>query len=409
MRRLLLGLIGPSPEGAALEGLSDRDWQLVDRMAAQHRLQPLLHARIERGNLSLAPPAPVREGWRTAYRESALRALALRKEALDIHARLAAAGIAAVALKGAYAAWHLYPAPAERPMRDLDFLLPSGRALEAFELLCAQGFRQEELAARPAAQVVATDKHLPPLLSPHGTRVELHMRLWERPESLGRVMPPDESAAMLARAAPVCDDDPLVYLAPEDMLVHFVIHGACSNRLDAGPLVLVDLDHLLAGQAIDWPAFWDRAGRGGYARGAALLLHLADRWRRPGLLRLSQCPVAVDEALLDAAPDLLLQDPAQRKQIGLLSELAGRRAGEAATGPFATLAGRLRGRDRGRYGEVADAAGPAREEGLLQWLIRRLGEGAGGLMRRDVRIAARESARLGQWLEGDDPDHDRPS
>lgn len=87
LRRLLLALIGPTFEGAALERLSEADWQRLDRMAAQHRLQPLLHARIERGRLSVAPPSIVREGWRTAHRENALRALALRKEALDIHAR----------------------------------------------------------------------------------------------------------------------------------------------------------------------------------------------------------------------------------------------------------------------------------------------------------------------------------
>ena len=41
--------------------------------------------------------------------------------------------------------------------------------------------------------MVDTDKHLPPLLTPDGARVELHMRLWETADTMGWWMPAPEA------------------------------------------------------------------------------------------------------------------------------------------------------------------------------------------------------------------------
>ena len=47
LRRLMLALIAPGdgPPAAALAGLSATDWQALDDMAWQHRLQPLHRKR----------------------------------------------------------------------------------------------------------------------------------------------------------------------------------------------------------------------------------------------------------------------------------------------------------------------------------------------------------------------------
>ncbi|MHA6332165.1 nucleotidyltransferase domain-containing protein [Qipengyuania sp. CAU 1752] len=402
LRRLLLGLLGPQ-DAERPSQLSHSDWKLVDAMAAQHRLQPHLHGRLGRGEIGIEVPTRIAGGWRDAHRDSALRALAMRRTLFEISALLEAHGVAAVALKGAWCAWHLYPAAAERPMRDLDLLVASGQALQAFELLRENGFHQEEPGPRSPEQSLQHDKHLPPLLSPGDVRVELHMRLWERHEAVGWAMPADESAVMFASARPYGSEDPVHYLAAEDMLVHFVIHGAYSNRLDGGPLVLADIDYLAQQGGIDWDSFWTRAERGNFTRGAALLFHLVERWRSPGVLALSRCPVEVDSDLLERAPDLLLQDLRQRKGIHLAAGIAGGVHRQGWTSAIQNVTRRLRGGDRPTHApDEHDESGAGRGEGFARWLVRRLLETVLGFARTDVRQAASSSARLGTWLEGEE-------
>lgn len=394
-RRILLGLIGPDPSTVTARLPGDSDWPHIAAMAAQHRLEPWLHARLADTAAPLAIPAYVRQRWRASYRASAMRALALRKSLLDTVALLAAEGIAAAALKGAWAAWHAYGAPAQRPMRDIDLLLCEDRALQAFALLIAHGYRQEEPSARTPGQSLHRDKHLPPLLAPDGTRVELHMRLWERSDAIGWPMPPDESAAMLARAAP-CGTDPVPYLCAEDRMVHTVIHGAYSNRLNGGPLVLLDIAAMAQREEIDWPQFWQRAEHGKWERGAALLVHLADAYCCPGLSKTTGCPIAIAPQVRAGAPDLLLQDLDARKTLGLVSAVAGtmHQAGLAAAAAAALE--RLRGHGRGLY-TAGGQGGPG--ESFARWSARRLRETARALSDSDLRQAMRGTSRLGQWLD----------
>ncbi|ABC64527.1 nucleotidyltransferase domain-containing protein [Erythrobacter litoralis] len=396
LRRFLLGLIGPRADAGLAERLTEADWQRIDIIAAQHRLSPHLHGRLERGELDCAVPPDTRAGWQKAHRANALAVLSQRRALLEVDALLRKRGITPVALKGAWCAWHAYPAASERPMRDIDLLVGHDRALDAFAILLENGFRQEAASARTPEASLAHDKHLPPLVSPEGVRFELHMRLWERPEAIGWWMPEGEDAAMLSRATPVDVDDPVHYLAPDDMLVHFTIHAALSNRLNGGPLGLIDIDALLARSAIDWDATWDRGRSGGWDRALALILHCVDRWRRPGLLEESGCPLAIDESLLGMAPDLLLQDLGQTKTVGLLATLRGALARDGMSGVLAQLSDRARGGDRGRFMEDADIAGAH-----SSWAVERLIGTVRSAVARDTRRVAGHSARLGCWLEGE--------
>ena len=387
-RRYLLGLIGPKADAQLAEQLDDGDWQTVNAMAAQHRIQPWLHAQIERGLLDIAAPGAIREDWRQAHRRTALRALAMRRDLLEANTLLTANGITSVALKGAWCAWHAYAAAAERPMRDIDLLVPQAQALEAFDLLIGAGFRQEEASARTPEQSLVHDKHLPPLLSPQGHRFELHMRLWERDAAIGWPMPDDASTGMYARATRT-DVDPVRYLAGEDMLAHFVVHGVYSNRLNGGPLSLLDVDFLLRAKPIDWPDFWQSAGERGWAKGATLLLTLVDHWCGSAWCEQAGCPHPVETELIDSSPDLLLQDLEERKAVGLATHLS-TNIGSAAK--------RLSGKDR-----ATEAGGgmPDTSESRIGWLTRRLRESAKALAKPDVRKAAGKTVRLGQWLEGE--------
>lgn len=398
LRRFLLSLIGPQPDAPLAPQLDAGDWQRVSAMAAQHRIQPFLHARLLREELPV--PASIREQWRAAHRASGIRALAQRKALLDGSALLQAAGIRAVALKGAWAAWHAYPAPAERPMRDLDLLVAEDEALAAFALLLEHGYRQEEASPRTPAQSLAHDKHLPPLLACSGVRLELHMRLWERSEAIGWPMPEDETAAMLARAE-ASGDDPICYLNAEDRLAHCIIHGAYSNRLNGGPLTLLDIAGLVRLGGIDWPRFWQRAdrnkGQGSWARGAELLFHLADRYCSPGLLDQAQCPWKLRPEVWENAPELLLQDLDARKAVGMVAGVASQWRESGLSGAAGAALGRLRGQDRGVH-VGHDSPGP--KESFASWAVRRTAESAQALSSREVRNVARGTTRLGEWLDG---------
>ncbi len=120
LRRHLLDLIAEAPGPAP--DLSPTDWDALDALAAEHRLQPLLHSHRR---ADPAVPERLRAVWKAAHREAGLIAMTQRADLLDTVALLRAEGIEPVAMKGAWLAWHAYPQPTLRPMRDLDLLVPS--------------------------------------------------------------------------------------------------------------------------------------------------------------------------------------------------------------------------------------------------------------------------------------------
>lgn len=186
-------------------------------------------------------------------------------------------------------------------------------------------------------------------------------------------------------------------LCAEDRLAHAVIHGAYSNRLDGGPLTLPDIAAMVRLGGIDWPGFWARAERGNWARGAALLFHLADEYCCPGVVERTRCSLVIAPAVRERAPDLLLQNLDARKTVGMVAGLASRmHEGGLAAAAGAALT-RLRGQDRGL--RTAGENGQPVER-LARWAGRRLRETAGAVADSEVRAVARSVSRLGQWLDG---------
>ena len=86
IRRILLALTGHQAPPDVATGLGQADWQILSDLAAQHRLEPYLHAHCGREPGAVAIPCSIRERWRAAYRTSGIRALAKRKVLLDTHA-----------------------------------------------------------------------------------------------------------------------------------------------------------------------------------------------------------------------------------------------------------------------------------------------------------------------------------
>lgn len=384
LRRVLLALVGTGPV-PDLSALAERDWQALDRLAAQHRLQPLLH--FQHRESPDIPPA-VSAGWAAAYRAQAILALSQRAELDRTVALLRRAGLAPLALKGAWLGSHAYPHPALRPLRDIDLLLDPGSVVAGFEVLGAAGYRQIEPTALALADLIRTDKHLPPLLSPGGTVVELHHRLWEPDGRLDHASPLEIDAAV--RRAAVTEADGLSYPAPADMLAHLIVHAVYSHRLDCGPLLLADIDYLLQVRTIDWAVFWDRAAAEGWRGGARMVLALVERWRDAGSIVLTaSAGPDVPAALLDDAADLLLQDLDSRHSAAVLASV--RRQG------WRGLADRLRGRTQSQDGGVQrdlDVHG-----GYAAWAGSRLRRTLHDLVRPGPRHQGQALARLSQWLD----------
>lgn len=121
------------------------------------------------------------------------------------------------------------------------------------------------------------------------------------------------------------------------------------------------------------------------------MLELVRLWRAPPQLDLSIAPGAPPpSALVESAPDLLLQDLSTRYTAGF--------AAAVLTGGPRVLLRRFTGRS------AAVDAGPepernlGREGGFGSWAFSRLRRTLGEVTSRDVRRQAADLARLSRWL-----------
>lgn len=379
--QLLLDLVGTAKVPSVLE-LAQADWALIDAMALQHRLQPLLHAQ-HRDNPAI--PASIRADWKQAHRASALFAMALRRERDATVKLLASRGFDALVLKGGWLAWHAYPDPALRPLRDIDLLLREDEFADAYRLLLESGYVPSEADDLPLDQIIAIDKSPQPLISPGGMAFEPHLHAWFPQGRLEYFSPAPDDKGMFARARR--GDDGLLYPSPEDMLGHLVIHALYGHRLDCGPLLLSDIDFHVGRHPIDWPAFWSRAERGGWASAARLVLDLVQRHRAHQNPGLADSPVAATPAdVLAGAEELLLQDLETRLSAGVAASGVGALWRRATRRVSADSADGVR-RDS------------ASEGGYLAWATRRLARTLSDLTNPDVRRQSRQLSRLSQWLD----------
>ena len=315
---MVLSLLKPA---SILPAVSEEEWKRIDAIAAEHRLQPLFHAEWGGQPEARSIPSPILDGWKRAHRSAALTALVQRASLMETTAWLRRAGIVSVALKGAFLAWCSYPAAAMRPMRDVDLLVRRRDLAGAWQVLRRSGFAAP--LGEPQSDGASHDKHLPPLVSPSGVAIELHGRIWETGDQVGYRMPLAREERLFERA--LAERGEISFPAPQDMLVHLVVHAVHSHWLDVGPLVLADIGFLLRTVEPDWPSFWAEGQREGWSRAAAIVFALTDRWRVPGLLDRCACPLGVPEDVLEEASHLVLQSLENRAGARMLARL--RRSG----------------------------------------------------------------------------------
>jgi len=233
---------------------------------ASARLLPLLSRSLVR----LGVKDPRLQGWRAAYRAWFAANELLFQEMRPALEALARAGIPAMLLKGA-AIVALLGASGERPMVDLDVLVPLERAREAFRALSAAGF--SSAVRRPERLVGA--RHGTPFRAPSGRELDLHWSLlWEN-------CTPGADAPLWAAAREArLGASSVLVPAPEDLILHACVHGLQSA---GGPAIRWAADVAViaarAGSGVDWDRLAAEAAR----RRVVLPVRTALRWTRDRL------------------------------------------------------------------------------------------------------------------------------
>lgn len=384
--RLLLDLLATAtgPDASDIAAVDAAGWLQIEAWAALHRLGPLIHARH---HCNPAIPPRLREAWRDAHRHYAMAAMAQQADLADCVLLLEAHGFSPVALKGAFLARYAYPAPALRPMRDIDLLLPPEQVLPAFRLLLEAQYKMDSQPKAALEDIVRLELHMPPVSMPRGSVLELHARISELDGKLEYATPAGNEALLLSRTIA---RDGIRYPCPQDMLAHLIVHAVYGHRLDCGPLVLSDIHYLALAHPIDWPMFWDAARAGGWQRGARLVIELARRFHGcEALPVMPQEPAAPSEKLIAVSCNLLLQDYVAKKPARFLATIL--------TGGFSTLLKRASGRVTGE-GERTLTLDRTSDGGKISWALQQCRQLWNDLSDPAVRQQARELARFKRWL-----------
>jgi hypothetical protein len=323
VRKLLLAMISTTRPASddQLASLSASDWMLLNRMAGQHRLRPLLHHQLRTSAAGWPVPDTLKAEWADAFRRASIRSLRARAVLLRLQPILDGAGYSWAALKGAWLAQQAYDLPALRPVRDIDILIAPETALEAFRLLEQSGFEQIFEKVTPPEHWLTFARHLPPLrCTLTGVLVEIHTCLTrtrhERDTDSSLSSIPD----LLSRKIII---DSIPYLSIEDNLIHIIIHSFYDHQMDNGPLIINDVANITLNYTVDWSAFWRMAHEGSWLPGCLVILELVSRYHRIDVWRQHAgiVPGPMDREL-DAAELLSLQDLTSRDRLIFHSQMA---------------------------------------------------------------------------------------
>jgi Uncharacterised nucleotidyltransferase len=399
LRMLVHDMLAPARtvSADAFARLGDGDWQAIHKMTRQHRLGPMLHHRDKAEGGRWPLPDHIRAQRQDAHRHSTFRALQHERTLHVLAAKLAAENIEFVALKGSWLAWHAYPHPALRPMRDIDILVAAEHALAVRVMMLEAGYTQTNPHADPPERALALKKHLPSIISPEGVVLEIHTHLTDHFGSDGEaaIAAADRDEQLLHRTSGQVGGYPIYYLSPTDTLLHLIVHSAYDHRLNNGPAIFDDIAFTLKNHAIDWDRFWSRADLRGWTAGSELLLLIAIRQHGelPICWKDGQMP-KVDEDTISAALLLSLQDHKERDLISLMGKAAMRgRGGGRHTSRFVATRQQLAPLIGVQPGN------PLAWLGYPIWLFGRASRAVGGLQSGPARADSVKYAAVSRFLD----------
>jgi hypothetical protein len=243
--RLLLAaahpVLSPLREAELRQGLEGGiDWPAFIARAQRHEVAPVVSTHL-RALASAAVPAEARGALGVAAHRCVATNLGLRHELGRVLDAFAAAGIAAMPLKGPVLADEIYPAPLLRPSVDVDVLVRAEDRVAAGRALTVLGY-----ARRPDAEQGA-DYHT--IFTRGGVDLELHHDVGER-----HVSRLDVAAVWRAATPTRWQGHPIRRMAAEDALVYAVFHAVKDGLASLKALVDITLlveRHLTT---LAWPA-----------------------------------------------------------------------------------------------------------------------------------------------------------
>lgn len=303
-----------------LRGLLAADPPTADEVAAltvlgvpwlqQQGLAALTWVRCAK---AVQPPV-LAQTLRAAYFAAVADTELHRHELQTILPVLAALGSVPVVFKGAALAYTVYPDPACRLMSDIDLWISADELPRARAALETIGYRVSPNPDRPAALMEQFNGEigLAHARADLGL-IELHWSLFVG-EWLRLTTRIDEAAVWARTTRSALLDQPVRLLAPEDAVLHLLVHAGVNHQFSLAVLrTCVDVALLARATPLAWAAIADRAQQWriatvtwlgltlavdliGLAEARSILPRLAPaRWRQAALQRIVTPRQIVDQ------------------------------------------------------------------------------------------------------------------
>jgi hypothetical protein len=278
----------PAPDHQLLDG-----WRAVLPALDVHAVTPLLYLRLRDARLLSALPQEFRDALYAAFQDNALRSLVFERELEDIVATFAREGIPLTVLKGLATGRLVYDSPAERPIGDLDLLVPFDAMTRARRTLRQIGYESIGWAGldRVARWQHAFRSEMPMLCTRpdrYGLVTELHWSLLEIPYYIQRI----NMAEVWDDSAPMPGHDSIHVPDSATLLIHSAAHLALHHSRELRLIWLLDLDRLARWQAMDWAEVIAKTEAWGLGRAVYTALNVSRSWLA------SPIPPHVEERLL---------------------------------------------------------------------------------------------------------------
>ncbi len=229
-------------------------WGLVTRMAVAARAVPVVARRVRDALGGRLPSAAGDMGRLAMVEEFELQRMDERLD--ETIAAFEAAGIRTVLLKGAALARSVYESIVDRPMLDLDVLVPAAETDAARVAAASSGWVWKHDVRY--APFFSTHHHLPPLRDARGTRalLELHTGLF--PARHPFVL---DAEAVASRGTAVRGARRGILIpSVEDHLVYLCGHWVWSHMMNGGAWrALRDVAALTERGGVDWALCESRA------------------------------------------------------------------------------------------------------------------------------------------------------
>ena len=239
--RLLFLCAGPRVNDAEIAALAGGglQWSVVTHLALAARAVPVIARRVREAMGGTLPAAAANLGRLAMVEEFELQRMEERLD--ETVAAFEAAGVEMVLLKGAALARSVFASVADRPMLDLDVLVPADKTDAARAAAASAGWVWKH--DRRYAPFFSTHHHLPPLHDSRGTRalLELHTGLFPagHPFQLEATSVADRAVRTRGRnreALIPSTEDHLVYLCSHWVWSHMMNGGAWRAFRDVGAL-----------------------------------------------------------------------------------------------------------------------------------------------------------------------------